>query len=102
MTRLLCAALLAACLTSPAFAGSDDAPSVPSLELTADATVQAPNDLASASAYVEVSGDDPAKLAQEANTVIDRAIEIAKAYPQVRTRSAGSQTQVASSVSPRA
>ena len=41
---------------------------------------------------VEVSGDDPAKLAQEANTVIDRAIEIAKAYPQVRTRSAGSQT----------
>ncbi len=92
MKHVLSATLLAAGLAGPALAAGDEGPAVPSLELSADATVQAPNDLASASAFVEVSGDDPAELARQANAVIAKAIETAKAYPQVRTRSAGTQT----------
>jgi len=93
MNRLIPAALLSICLAAPAAArdaGQD--PELPFVALSADASIPAANDLASASAYVELTGADPAELARQANAVIAKALDTAKAYPQVRAHSAGTQT----------
>lgn len=64
----------------------------PTVELSAEASVGAANDLAVAHAYVEASGPSPAALAAEINRTIADALESAKRYPAVEVRSAGHQS----------
>lgn len=67
-------------------------PALPTVELSADASRRAPNDLASAGAFHEASGTDPAALAREVNAVIATALETTHAYPDVSTRSSAVTT----------
>lgn len=91
--RRLCVLPFAAALlmtTSPILAQTPSAP--PTVELSADASRRAPNDLASASAFHEATGTDTAALAREVNAVIAQALETARAYPDVSTRSSAVST----------
>lgn len=76
--------------TSPLLAQTPPPP--PTVELSADASRRAPNDLASAGAFHEASGTDTAALAREVNVVITKALETARAYPDVSTRSSAVST----------
>lgn len=67
-------------------------PAAPTVELSADASRRAPNDLASAGAFHEASGTDTAALARDANAVIAKALETARAYPDVSTRTSAVST----------
>lgn len=75
---------------SPILAQTPPAP--PTVELSAEASRRAPNDLASAGAFHEATGTDTASLARDVNTVIAKALETARAYPDVSTRSSGVST----------
>lgn len=76
--------------TSPLMAQTSPAP--PTVELSADASHSAPNDLARANAFHEASGADAGALARDVNAIIAKAIETARAYPDVSTRSSGIST----------
>ena len=67
-------------------------PKLPTVDLSAEATRRADNDLATASAYVEASDANPATLAQHVNEVIAAALGQAAHYPVVKTRSSGLHT----------
>jgi|MudIll2142460700_1097286.scaffolds.fasta_scaffold39080_4 predicted secreted protein len=63
------------------------------IEITADASRQAPNDLARATAFVEATDGNPGELAQRVNNVLAAALKTAKAQPTVQTRSGSTYTQ---------
>ncbi|NMG15967.1 SIMPL domain-containing protein [Aromatoleum bremense] len=65
---------------------------VPTVDLSADASRAAPNDMAIASLYFEADGADPAPLARQVNAVIASALEQARLYPAVKARSSGTST----------
>ena len=77
--------LLAGTLLAPAFAG-------PLVDLSAEASRQAPNDQLQASAYVENTGENAQEVAKKANAAIGDALSIAKGYPTVKVQSSGTQT----------
>ena len=62
------------------------------ITLSAQASQQASNDLATASLYHEVSGSDPAGLAGKLNAQIATALDWAKAYQDIEVRSGTSST----------
>lgn len=64
----------------------------PTVELSAEASRRAPNDFAVATAYVEASDPDPARLAKRVNEALATALDQARRYPDVSTRSAGVHT----------
>jgi predicted secreted protein len=63
------------------------------IEITADASRQAPNDLARATAFVEATDGNPGELAQRVNSALAAALKTAKAHPTVQTRSGSTYTQ---------
>ena len=71
------AALLALVLTgaAPATRGETEAPKLPTLELSAEGSAEAANDLAVAQAYFEASDSAPGVLAAEVNRVIAEALK---------------------------
>lgn len=75
--------LLLAC---PAFA----APTL--VELTAEATRPAANDLARATVFAEATGTTPGKLSREVNGLIADALKTARTYPSVEIQSGGTST----------
>jgi predicted secreted protein len=81
---LLCAAQAAA---AP-YAGT----SPTTVELSADASRPAANDMAVAGAYFEASDANPAALSKQVNRVIASALEQIHAYPAVRAKVAGTST----------
>jgi len=62
------------------------------IELSAEASRTAPNDLARASAFSEASEANPRDLAKKVNAVIAQALASARAYPTVKVQSAGTHT----------
>lgn len=86
-------ALLLLGLASPAVSATEaEKPRLPTVELTAEASVETANDLAVTQAYFEASGNAPGPLATEVNQVIAEALKTAKAYPQVKVKTAGTYT----------
>lgn len=62
------------------------------IDLSAQARQLAANDLARATVYVELQGTTPAAVARDVNAAIARALQTAKAYPAVKTRSTGTSS----------
>ncbi|MBU0603130.1 MAG: SIMPL domain-containing protein [Gammaproteobacteria bacterium] len=86
---LLCAALLGSAHAS------DHAPVQRAgivVDLNAEASRSAPNDLATAQAFVEYDDGKPATLARKVNTVIESALDTARRYPSVKVRSGNTST----------
>lgn len=98
LKRGLALALLpAACLAltvHSAMAQGDEASSLrpTTVDLSAEASRRAPNDFASAGAYFEASGKDPAEVAKQVNEVIRTALQTLKGFPSVSASSSGQAT----------
>lgn len=87
----LCAAPLAALLfAASALAAPPDAG--PTVEISAEASVTAANDLARATVFAEASGASPGDLARRVNGLLADALKTARAYPSVRTQSGMTHT----------
>lgn len=67
-------------------------PRLPSIELSAQASRTVANDLARATAYVEMSEANAAEVARKVNARVAEAVALAKAYPAVKLRSGTSFT----------
>lgn len=85
MTKLATLACLLA-LAAPAWAEP------PFVELSAQASRVAPNDLLRASVYAEAQDTVPATLARRVNQQIAAALDVAKTYANVKVQSGGSHT----------
>lgn len=88
--RRLLPALLIAFVTLPAMAG--DQPRLPTVDLSAEASRDAPNDLATATVYFEDTHSQAAELAQRVNRAIAEAFEQIRAYPDIKAVSSGIRT----------
>jgi len=75
---------------APAIAQAE--PTAPTIELSAEASGRAANDLATATAYVEAGGIDPARLAQQVNQVMAAALAQTRHFPDVKTRTSAVHT----------
>ena len=62
------------------------------VDLNAEASRLAPNDLARAQAYIEMGDATPSALAKKVNAVMQSAIVTTKAYPTVKVRSGNTST----------
>lgn len=80
------AILLAALLPTLAFAAP------PTVDLSADASRPAPNDLARATVFAEATGTTPGDIARRVNGLVADGLATAKAYPTIRTQSGGTRT----------
>ena len=78
--RTLAAIAVLCCATVPALAG-------PTIELTADASRPAANDMVRATVYAEASGSNPAELARRVNQEIAEAIRVVKAQSAISLKS---------------
>src|SRR5512139_2681217 len=74
------------------FAAEDCKPKGTLIDLSVAAAKPALNDLGRATIYVEASGGNPAELAKRVNTAIAAALETAKTYDKVKTRSGNTHT----------
>lgn len=88
--RPILPALLIALFSLPVQA--DEHPRLPTVDLSAEASRDAPNDLASATVYFEDTHSHPAELAQRVNRAIAEAFEQIRAYPDVKAASSGIRT----------
>lgn len=78
-------ALLAALLATPALAGT-------TLDLSAEASRPAANDLVHATVFAEASGATPGELAKKVNAQIADGLKTAKSYAAVKAQSGGTHT----------
>ncbi len=62
------------------------------IELSVEAARPTPSDLARATAYIEAQGTNPAELAKRINAALAGALETAKTYENVKTRSGNTHT----------
>lgn len=92
--RPLLAAFLAvtALSATAATAASDDTPPLRTVELSAEASQAATNDLGIAQLYAEQSGPDAAAVARQVNRSIAAALETSRRYADIKTQSAGTST----------
>jgi predicted secreted protein len=88
------AALLIAGALFAGHAGAEQAAAhtVTTIDLNAEAVRAAANDLAVATAYIEVTDSSPAAVSREVNKVIAAALETAKRHDKIRTQSGNTQT----------
>jgi predicted secreted protein len=89
---LLVFALFLSLAASRGFAAEDSKPKGTLIDLSVEASRAAPNDMARATAYVEASDVKPAELARRVNRTIASALETAKAYLRVKTRTGNTHT----------
>ena len=97
LTRLLAATLglssIALLMPAPAAAAEPNTKAqVTIVELSAEASRSAPNDLARATAYFEAQDPNAGELARRVNRTIAAALETAKSHPAVKARSGGTST----------
>ena len=88
--KILCMA--AALSLAGGAAAADPLPRYNVVELQSEAQREVPNDMLSASLYVELSNANAAALADAINTRVNEAMRVAKDYGNVRVRSGGNQT----------
>jgi predicted secreted protein len=62
------------------------------VELTAEASRPAANDLVRATVSAEAAGTTPGELSRQVNGLIAEALKSARAYPAIRTQSGGTST----------
>ncbi len=74
------------------FTAEDAKPKGTLIDLSADASKSAPNDMGRATVYTEATGTNPAELSKRINTTISAALKTAAAYEKVKTRSGGIHT----------
>lgn len=86
---LACLVILGLNASAPALA---EAPALATVELSAQASQDAKNDLATAVLYLERTGPDAAALAAEVNREITAALDIARAEKSVAVRSGNAST----------
>ena len=79
-----------AVLTWTLSAASFAAPMI--VELSAEASRPAVNDLVRATAFAEAAGTTPGDLSRQINQQIAEALKTAKAYPAIKTQSGGTST----------
>lgn len=77
---------------SVSLAAEDTKPKGTLIDLSAEASRPAPNDMGRSTVYVEASGNNPAELARQVNGTITKALETAKAFEKVKTRSGNTST----------
>ena len=63
------------------------------VELSAEASRPAANDLVRATVSAEASGTNPGELSKQINKQIAESLKIAKAYPAIKAQNAGTSTQ---------
>ena len=90
--RFLPTAFVLAFAPLSAIAHPSAEPAVPTVELSAEASRSAPNDMAIANAYFEASGTDPAKLAEHVSGTVASALEQIRRYPDMSVQTAGTST----------
>lgn len=90
-TLRILAAIALALATQLAF-GTDARPVGATVELSAEASHPAVNDLASATLYFQADDRNPAVLARQANGAIAAALDQTRAYPAVKVKTTGSTT----------
>lgn len=74
------------------YSGSAVASALLTVELSAEASRPASNDLALATVAAEAAGVAPAELSRQINQAVSDALKTAKAYPSVRAKSGGTST----------
>lgn len=72
--------------------GTEARQSGATVELSAEATQAAINDLATATLYFQAEDRTPAALARQANSTISAALEQTRAYPGVKVKTTGTAT----------
>ena len=87
--RYLLATLLFLAAT---FAQAAEPPKPAVIELSAEASRTAANDLARATVYAEATDSAPGELARKVNTAMTQALATSRAFPAVKTQSGGSHT----------
>lgn len=92
MMRAMLAGLATLAALHGGLAGAAETPSPPTVELAAEASAPAPNDLAVAVLYAERSGPSAAALAREVNHDIAAALETARTEAAVKTQTGGTST----------
>lgn len=85
MTKTILALLSGGLLALGAEAGT-------TIELSAEASLPAANDLVSATVYAEVTGSNPAELAKRVNLDIAEALKLIKAKPGIAAKSGQQHT----------
>lgn len=85
MRRLLSFSLISCLFLSSAFAG-------PTIDLSAEASLPAANDLVRAVVYAEANGRDPAELALRVNQEISEALRLIKSKPAITVKSGNQHT----------
>ena len=89
MRTLLKAPMLAFVITGALITSATAGPLV---DLSAEASRQAPNDQLQASAYIESTGENAQEVAKKANAAISEAVAVGKHYPSVKVQSSGTHT----------
>jgi predicted secreted protein len=89
---LVCIAWLVAPWTASAADGAPTRRDVIVVELAAEASRLAPNDLARATAFVELSDATPSALARKVNAAIQSGLGMTRPYTTVKVRSGGTST----------
>lgn len=79
-------------LSLAAFGASATEPAMPSVEINAEGSAEAANDLATAVAYFEATDSNPAGLSEKVNKTIAQALALTKDYPSVKVSTAGTST----------
>lgn len=91
--NLFLAALLLAMggMTTAATAAAT-APSTTTIDLTAEASRAAPNDLARATLFAEAVGAVPSEAARKVNAAMSEALAVAKGSPRLKVQTGGTST----------
>jgi predicted secreted protein len=84
--------LLLAFVTLPVFAAEPAKPTGALVDFRVDVQKSVANDLGRASAYVEMTGSDPADVARKVKAVIADGLATAKAQPGITVKSGGTHT----------
>lgn len=90
MTRHLL--ILLALLSPLATAAADDAPATRLVSLQAEARAELPNDLMTATVFVEKTDKDPARLAAAVNNTLNEALRLRGSFSGVTFSSGGQST----------
>ena len=77
---------------APTLAGAVPMSNTTTIDLSAEASRSANNDLARATVFAEASGATPGELARRVNSLVVDGLKTAKAYPNVKTRSGATHT----------
>lgn len=84
--------ILALALAGAAPAALAEPPAYDMVNLQADARAKVPNDLLSATLFVEMTNADAAKLATSVNTTLNQALKTAREFPSVTVSIGGQST----------